>query len=795
VSVSPRYRKAFRDLAERPGRSLLAVLAMAAGVFEIGAMLYAWSMLQPALTTMYERTLPSSATLTTTGVTDALVDSVRHVPGVADAEARPVVMARVRAGGGDWLPGVVYAVRDFDHQYLDLLLHEAGAWPPAAGDVLLERSALGFAHVKVGDRITLRAPGSEDISLRVAGTVHAAGLAPAWMEHMVPAFVAWDSPLRHSGEGESEQIRIVVAEHRLEEGWIRQVADSVAAMLVRRGHEVSRVSVPTPGKHPHADQMAAFLYLLGAFGLLSFLLGAVLTASMVHALLAEQVREVGILKAIGGTTRQVAGIYLTQVALLAGVALAVGIPAGIALGRAYARFSAGILNADIEHAPFPLGVLVAEVVVGLVVPLLVACIPVLRASRITVREALAGDAGTRAATTGQLERWLARVPGMSRPLLLSLRGTLQRRGRLVLSVVTLAVGGAAFIAALDVAEGWNDSVRRDFSRRRYDLSVQLAEPQAIGTLERILRALPDVAATEYWAAGSPYLIGAAGVPTVSVSLVGPEPSSTLLALPLLSGRWLEAGDSSAAVINQAVAAREPALRVGGRLRLRVDDRDVTFPIVGVVKELAPMPVIYAPRAAVLAATGRDGSLARTVRIVSRTRGKAGERAAAREVEDAFAREGLEITAIQRMTDTKQAILDHLVIIQSILILASVIVVLVGAIALTSTLSLSVIQRTRELGIMGALGATPRVLAGQVWFEGVAIGLLGWLVANVLAMPLAWALESATGRIFFKAPLDFHVGLTPSLIWLGLTLALASISSAQPAWRAARLTVREALAYA
>jgi putative ABC transport system permease protein len=365
----------------------------------------------------------------------------------------------------------------------------------------------------------------------------------------------------------------------------------------------------------------------------------------------------------------------------------------------------------------------------------------------------------------------------------------------VLSVATLAVGGAAFIAALDVAEGWNDSVRRDFSRRRYDLSVQFTEPQLIGTLERILDGVPEVASTEYWAGGSPYLIGAAGVPTVSVSLVGPEASSKLLALPLMSGRWLEAGDSSAAVLNQAVVAREPALRVGGQLRLRVGDRDVSFPIVGIVKELAPMPVVYAPRPAVLAATGRDGSLARTVRVVSRSRDEAGELAAARAVEDAFEREGLEIAGVQRMTDTKKGILDHLVIIQSILIMASIIVVLVGAIALTSTLTLSVIQRTRELGIMGALGATPRVLAGQVWFEGMAIGLLSWLVANVLAMPLAWLLESTTGQIFFKAPLDFHIGLTPSLLWLGLTLVLATISSAQPAWRAARLTVREALGYA
>ncbi len=285
------------------------------------------------------------------------------------------------------------------------------------------------------------------------------------------------------------------------------------------------------------------------------------------------------------------------------------------------------------------------------------------------------------------------------------------------------------------------------------------------------------------------------MPTVQVALVGPEPTSTLLALPLMSGRWLRAGDSTGAVVNQAVLAREPSLRVGGEVRLRVGGRTVAFPIVGVVKELAPMPVVYAPRAAVLAASAGRGEFARTVRIVTRQHDEAGQRAAARRLEQAFERAGLEVGLIQRMTDARKGILDHLVIIQSILTLASMIVVLVGALALTSTLTLSVVQRTRELGILGAIGATPGTLAGHVWFEGVLIGVMSWLLANLLAAPLAWLLETATGNIFFKAPLDFYLGPAPAAVWLGLVLVLASLSSVYPAWRASRLTVREALAYA
>ena len=147
-----------------------------------------------------------------------------------------------------------------------------------------------------------------------------------------------------------------------------------------------------------------------------------------------------------------------------------------------------------------------------------------------------------------------------------------------------------------------------------------------------------------------------------------------------------------------------------------------------------------------------------------------------------------------MLDAKKGILDHLVIILSILTLASLIVVFVGALGLASALALSVVQRTREIGIMGAIGATPGTLARHVWAEGVLLGLLSWGAAMLLAAPLTWILESACGNIFFKSPLPFYMSAGAAAEWLGLVLVLASVCSVLPARRAARLTVREALSH-
>jgi putative ABC transport system permease protein len=788
--MAPRWRKVVRDTFGRPGRTLLAVLALAAGVFQIGVMVFKYALLQPELTTMYGRTRPASATLTLDRMPEALVDSVRSFPGVADAEARPVVLARVQVGDDEWTPAVFQVIRDFDHLRLDTFARERGAWPPRASQVLLERTALSVAQAGIGDPLVVRVPESGDFPVHLAGTVHAAGLPPAWMEHMVAGFVPWDSPLR---AGESAQLRILVSDHALDEGHVREVADSVRSELERRGYTVRRMDVPVPGRHPHADQMEAFLFLLLSFGILSFALSTVLVAGMVHTIMAEQRREIGIMKALGATDVQVAGVYLGHVALLAAAALVLGIPAGMVAGRGYATFAAGILNADISQQHLSPWVVIAVGAAGMIIPLLVAYLPVRRASRITVLEALS-DAGVPPTVARDgVSAWLAaRLP---RPMALSLRTTFARRPRLVLTAGAVALGGAVFMGALNVSDDWIRAVNADFAARRFDISVSFSAPLPVDSLDRICATVPEVERAEYWPGAGGFLVGADGIAGKPASLMAWDPASPLLDFPMLSGRRLAPGDGDRALVNRAVMFRQPSLALGDTVRLRVRGRDAAFVIAGVVRELNPHPTVYALPAAVVPLTGQTPGMARIARIVAVDGSAAGELATARSLEQAFERAGIEVTGMQRMEDAKQGVLDHLVIIMTILTMASLVVVFVATVSLTSSLTLGVIQRTREIGILGAIGATPGMVARQVWVEAMVISVLGWIVACVLTVPVSWALETAAGNIFFKVPLPFHVSPAVSAAWLVLTLVLGTVSSWHPARRAARLTVREALAHA
>ncbi len=813
-SLAPRWRKVLRDLSENPIRALLAILAMTAGCFGIGSILTSYSILHRELAKTHDATRPASAFLDVTGLTGDAIEAVRRLPGVKDAEARPLLSGRIRVGEDEWRPLAVFVISDFHNLRLDTFESDRGAWPPGEDEMLLERSSMSVAQAVAGDLVTVRIGDGAEQSIRVGGTVHAAGLAPGWMDHHVSAFVGSQSRLRSMSQTnastETSRLMIAVAERRLDEAHIREVAQGIRAFLTASGTTVSRIEIPPPGRHPHADQMDTFLLLLGAFAMLTVALGAVLVANMIHGLLFAEVRHVGVMKTIGATTGQLVALYLGQVSVLSLISLVLGMPLGYAAGRAYADFAGeSILNATMASHAVPPSAIAAQVAIGLLLPLLVAAAPVVSASRITIREAFSGDPASRPFGSRRLDRFLVRslerVSFIERPLALSLRATFQRRGRLVLTVGTLAAGGAVFITTQNVAVAWTHAIDADAEARRYDVGARLARDYPRASLDQALQSVPDVARAEYWVEASAGLAAihrdaprpvrlSHGVDDDRIRLIGPDIPSPLLALPLISGRWLTAIDRDAVVINQAVRARQPSLSVGGRLNLRVDERDLSLAIVGIVKELAPVPIAYAPARTVLEATGRPEGFSRSIRVVTRQRDPESLARASREIERALEKAGIRVRGLQTLADSRRSFEDHLVIINTALFLAAALVVLVGALGLTSTMMLNVVERTREIGIQGSIGATPKTISRHVLFEGWLLGILSWCAATVIAIPVTWALDRAAGQMFIKSSLDFVMSFRAVGAWLVFVSVVAAVSSFYPARRAARLAIRDALVY-
>ena len=151
----------------------------------------------------------------------------------------------------------------------------------------------------------------------------------------------------------------------------------------------------------------------------------------------------------------------------------------------------------------------------------------------------------------------------------------------------------------------------------------------------------------------------------------------------------------------------------------------------------------------------------------------------------------EVQAGQSIVDNSAKGLDTLT---TFLLVMAFLTAIVGSIGLMGTMSMNVLDRTREIGVMRAIGASDHAVMNMVIIEGVLIGLISWVLGTLLAVPISKLLSDTIHLAIFDARSEFIFTLTGPLYWLGLVILLSVLASVIPARSAARLTIREALAY-
>jgi putative ABC transport system permease protein len=133
------------------------------------------------------------------------------------------------------------------------------------------------------------------------------------------------------------------------------------------------------------------------------------------------------------------------------------------------------------------------------------------------------------------------------------------------------------------------------------------------------------------------------------------------------------------------------------------------------------------------------------------------------------------------------------IIQLLAIMA-VIIAVVGGVGLSGVLTLNVLERRREIGVMRSIGAsTWRVIRLYVG-EGLLLGWLSWMIALPLSIPAAYGLATVGLSVALNQQLAYRFSLGGALTWLVIITLLAILASAFPARGASRISVRESLAY-
>ena len=775
-------------------RTILVVLSIAVGIFAVAVMMGGRAVLIRSLDTGFPATRPPSVSFYTTAFDDHLVRQVARNPEVAAAQGRRSIQISFRVNGGPWRNITLYAFKDYSDISVGKIDLLGGAQPPQRGDVLVEKGSVAFAGVRTGDRVEFETSGKKHPVLTVSGVAHDLNAMVPMMTGRAIGYVSWDALPDFEELQSYNQLDVLAAGHPTTLGQVTEVGSRLRDDLIEpQGVQVLRMLAHEPGVQNIADIFKAVSMLLVLVGAMTLALSGFLVINTIGALVTQQTRQLGVMKAVGARSSQLIVMFFVMVVSYGALALLVALPLGQLGSHWFADFGSKQLDFLVADYRTPGSILAIELSVGLLVPLLAAAVPVVLGMRMPVRHALY-SVGTTSGEFGEglVDRLLGRLRGLPRPVALALRNTFLRKGRLTLTLVTLTLAAGVFMAVASVRSSIDYTVQRVGQHRVMDMWADLypSQPLADATAEALR--VPGITGVEGW-------MLRAGVrlrPDRSESgvlLVYGLPADTRYLKPeITSGRWLRPDDTNAIVVDDGFQRNDPDVVVGNDITLKIRDSDQTFHVVGIARGDLLNQFAYVNRDYLDRVLNAQGTID-TLMIGTARHDAEFQAETARKLSDDFSARQMRVTDTMTQKTLEKMIGDSLNIIVVFLVIMASLLAAVGGIGLSGTMSINVLESTREIGIMRAVGASNASIYQIFITEGVVVGLVSWALGVVVSVPIALLLTDSLGKAM-SFPLSFAYSPLGVAAWFVFVIVISVGASLLPAYRAARVSVAEAIAY-
>jgi putative ABC transport system permease protein len=685
----------------------------------------------------------------------------------------------------------VRGVRDFTHQTADVV-HVASGVAPRAGQLLVDTqdARQGLLDVRAGGSVRIIVAGGAVQSLRVSGEGrNLNGGQDAIGDNTVVLYATPATVAGLGGEVGYETLAFRLADAR--EPAMAATITAVRRALARVPGFTGFTWMPdtrAPGDWPGKAELDTFTKFFYVITLLAVLSAFVLIANTMSTLVAEQTAEIGTMKAVGGRRRQIAAAFVGTALLLGALGTAAGLVLGFVLANALVRFLGATFFAIDVGLGIDWPVLLVSALVGVLGPVLAALPAIRRAVRVPLREALEAT-GSAVGDQDAGDRLLQRVRFLPRTAQIGLRNVGRRRRRSLSTAIMVALAVATLLAILGLASGVADASRTSWGDHGEDVKVTTTSDRGLDAAGvRLLRATPGVIAAEPMFDAGARLAG-------KEAFIWAVQSKTMFRYRIAAGRWYTPAEERAAAhvaVIERNLARRTGTHLGDRIHVETAAGPVTLLVIGIASnQQEDGTVLFAPREtvrALLHGATADDYWVRTSshehafvdRVTTRIEDRLNGHGYAVGTEIEYVAEADEVASYRTITTTL-AVLGFLV-------------VAISMVGLANAIAMSVIERTREIGILRTIGARARDVRRIFAAESTAIALTGWLIG----VPLGYLLDRLLVwlvRTVVEVEIPFAFPLTYVVIALVGTVLLSLLITLLPIRRAVRYRPGNALRYA
>jgi len=770
-------RKSIADVTRRRLRTILVVLGIAIGVLGLTAINIASGALNASLAYSQNRSSSPDLSFSVQAVDPSLVSTLAAVPNVKTVQIDTHYSTRWKTPSGPISMGIV-AYTDFHDVKINTFELSAGRLP-GPGEIVMESSDRTLQNFVIGDNVTLETPGGLK-HLRIVGMVRTLGQPSAGFLSFATAYMSANALHQLTGISSANDIEVQVRSASQVNATGRVLAN------VLRTNHVTILSASTPGNNTVQIASDAVFTITRVLAIIALVLTSFLIINTVTTLIAEQIKIIGTMKAIGGTRQKVMRSYLLSVGLygIAGTALGIGL--GIWVGYQFLSYLANLFTLDLGAFQVTPATLLISIAVGIGVPLLAAILPLWIGTKITVREAMAsygvgnGKQGPSRNGLGQRITWVPQTAW------LGMRSVFRKRGRAALTLLALTISGIAFLSVQTTSNSFTLGLNQFTDTYHLDALVS-TNPQPYDQIRAQIMTVPNVARVERF---EDLNVTTQHGP---IDLTAVEADTQIYRYHLIAGRWFQGNEPDALLISD-VAAGKLHLSVGDRVTFSDATDTATWTIIGevfdhnnslsggvgitTIDDLHSFERLPANLAQGFMIQARDPSPQAVDRM-------------ANGLDTILTRAGLSpsIQTEQQIIARNQS---QFQIVTAILYAVSLIVALVGILGLFNTLTISVLERRREIGILRSMGATGLGIARVFWTEGISLAVVAWIAAVIIGIPAAYAFVSFIGSVL--VPLPFAFAPATLAIMLVFILLIATLASFGPVFSAARVRVSDILRY-
>lgn len=780
-------KKVLRDLFQDKRRATMSLLAILIGTMSFGIITFSYQIISRELVSVYGAINPASGSITVDRIDDELIALTDSFDGIAAYEQKAYSKLRVQTGKNQWKTLELFAAENFSMLGINKITGEEGSFQPGKGEMLIERDAVKVAGAGIGDTLTISLPDGSTKDLTITGIVADIGLHPASVHDTVYAYISYDtlSDLGLTGN----KIDFIITGKQYDREHILTISNDYIKLLEENGYVVSDLEASdTPGLSMHLEEYESALFLLRIFSFVTFLFGCMIMSSLISSVISGQTRQIGILKGLGAGTGKIMSSYMLAffIIIILTTAVSVSLSTLLAGGLSSALMSLGNMRPANTSIPAYLYGIYCSL--SLLVPIVIAFFPIRRGVSISVKDAI----NYYGVSTDEQSVRLPELKSLSRPVLLSLRNALRRKRRFFLNVAILSIAGAMFVSVVTAMISTQATLSKNLDSWDFDFHFLTNTIYEDEKLTEIMANIPNVTGYENWRSSNGMLLHDNGEIAGSYPILSPPNGSAMIEPEILDGRWIANGDTNQIVVSHKFFISEPDYKIGDTFTMQIGSQVQDFIIVGSMKDFGTTTVYLSENGyrQYIPTEHRLGN----IKLKLDTAGR--RKTVYKATEAALKEQGVLILQSQSKADLNSIASGHYAVTLQTFLFIICMLVTVSGFGLAATMNVQTSERTKEIGIMKAMGAAKKQIAKIVTSESILIALISWIVSVLLGIPLGILGVYVFGNIILETPLQFSVvSLFASyVIWLVLTIAVGYFASRACAKRAANMSVKDSLVF-